>query len=256
MNARRLIVSWQDQTTRDFLPVAELVVTKDGEGERFELGYLEGARAALQHGFQPFLAFPYIDRRYAGSKLFPFFQNRVMPATRPDYLDYVAALGLDRNTASGIDLLGRSEGRRHTDRVETVLAAERNPENGGYVTRFLLRGVRHIDGAEDVIRRLKAGDRLTATVDFANPKNTRARHLRFEGEVIGLVPNYLLADLDALDGAEAGATFTVERVNLPPHPTYHRVLVRLDARWPEGFEPFDTEPFHRYRADRLERLAG
>ena len=42
---RRLIVNWQSETTREFLPVAELVVTKAAEGERFEFGYLEGVRA-------------------------------------------------------------------------------------------------------------------------------------------------------------------------------------------------------------------
>jgi hypothetical protein len=256
MTPRRLIVNWQNETTRELMPVAELVATKTNEGERFEFGYLEGVRAALQQGFQPFLAFPHIDRRYAGSALFPFFQNRVLPTTRPDYLEYVAALGLDRETANVVDLLGRSEGRRHTDRIETVLAAQRDPESGRYVTRFLARGVRHVPGAEGAILRLKEGDVLTAILDPANPKNPRARELRFEDEVIGFVPNYLLPDVDALDSGEAGPTFTVERINPPPHPTHHRILVRLDAQWPEGFEPFQAEPFQRYRVDTEQRLAG
>lgn len=238
------------------MPVAELVVTRAQEGERFEFGYLEGIRAALDHGFQPFLAFPLIERRYASATMFPFFQNRVLPTTRPDYLDYVVALGLDRESANMVELLGRSEGRRHTDRIETVLAAQRDLASGGYVTRFLLRGVRHVEGAEDKIRELKRGDVLTATLEPTNPKNPRARQLRAGGEVIGWVPNYLLGDLDALDSAEAGATFTVERVNPPPHPNHHRVLVKLDARWPEGFEPFSAAPFERYRVSEGQRLAG
>lgn len=123
MTSRRLIVSWQCEATRAILPVAELVVTGEGKGERFEFGYLEGVRAAIEKGFQPFLAFPHLDRRYAGTELFPFFQNRVLPTTRPDYFEYVAALGLSPETANVVELLGRSEGRRQTDRIETVLAA-------------------------------------------------------------------------------------------------------------------------------------
>jgi hypothetical protein len=251
-----LIVNWQSETTREILPVAELVVTTTGEGERFEFGYLEGVRAALEKGFQPFLAFPDLDRRYAGSALFPFFQNRVLPTTRPDYLDYVAALGLNAETANVVELLGRSEGRRHTDRIETVLAAQRDPDTGRYVTRFLARGVRHVLGAESAILGLNEGDTLRATLDSANPKNPRARLLRFGEEAIGFVPDYLLADMEALDRADASPTFTVERINPPPHPAHHRILVRLDAEWPEGFEPFHAEPFQRYRAESEERLAG
>lgn len=256
MSVRRVIVSWQDEATRAVLPVAELVVSNEGHGKRFEFGYLEGVRAALEKGFQPFLAFPHLDRRYAGSALFPFFQNRVLPTTRPDYVEYVTALGLSLETANAVELLGRSEGRRQTDRIETVLAAQRDPVDGGYVTRFLVHGVRHVAGAEAVILRLRPGDLLTATLDPENSVNPRARHLRIGDEVIGFVPNYLLADLDALEGGKARPTFTVERINPPPHPAHHRLLVRLDAPWPEGFEPFQAAPFQRYRPEKDERLAG
>ena len=59
--------------------------------------------------------------------------------------------------------------------------------------------------------------------------------------------------MDALDGGEAGQTLTVERINPPPHPARHRVLVRLDAQWPQGFEPFNAERFQPYRADSEDR---
>lgn len=253
---RRLIVNWQSEAPREFLPVAELVVTKAAEGELFEFGYLEGVRAALEKGFQPFLAFPDLDRRYAGSALFPFFQNRVLPTTRPDYLDYVAALGLNAETASVVELLGRSEGRRHTDRIETVLAAQRDLATGRYVTRFLARGVHHVLGAENTILGLQEGNTLEATLDSANLKNPRARLLRFGDDAVGFVPDYLLADVEALDRGDAGPTFVVERINPPPHPAHQRILVRLDAEWPDGFEPYHAESFQPYRAESKERLAG
>ncbi len=258
MSPRKLIVNWQDDATRSILPVAELIEVNETDVDRFEFGYLEGVRSAMEKGFQPFLAFPDLDRRYASAKLFPFFQNRVLPTTRPDYLDYVAALGLSPETANVVELLGRSEGRRQTDRIETVLAAQREPTTGGYITRFLARGVRHLDGAETAILGLEAGAILTATVDSANPVNPRARLLRVGEQSVGFVPDYLLADMEVLDRGETGPTFTVERINPAPHPTHHRLLVRLDAPWPEGFEPFQAPLFQRYRPEpeKHERLAG
>ncbi len=127
---------------------------------------------------------------------------------------------------------------------------------GGYVTRFLVRGVRHLAGAEDVILRLHVGDVLAVTLDSENPVNPRARHLRVGEEAIGFVPNYLLADLEALEGGKTSPTFTVERINPAPHPAHHRLLVRLDAPWPAGFEPFRAPPFQRYHPATDERLAG
>lgn len=248
MTVRRLILNWQVESTREILPVAELIIQRTGEEERFEFGYLEGAREACGRGFQPLMAFPDLDRRYASGELFPFFRNRVLPSTRPDYLDYLAALNLDADTADHVELLGRGHGRRQTDRIETVLAAERDVETGRYVTRFLARGVRHVESAEEAIRGLQADDRLETTLEADNPHNPRARMLRTHGVAIGYVPDYLLADLDVLDVSDAEPQFVVERVNPPPQPAHHRLLVRLEARWPTDFEPFAAPVFQRYRA--------
>jgi hypothetical protein len=158
-------------------------------------------------------------------------------------------LGLTVQTASAVDLLGRSEGRRQTDRIETVLAAERDPDTGRYVTRFLLRGVRHVADAESVIGRLRVGSELEATLEPSNEHNPRARQLSFAGSMIGYVADYLLADLDALEAAAAEPRFAVERVNPTPHPAHHRVLVCLEAAWPPGFEPFSDPVFAPYRED-------
>lgn len=249
MTRRRLILNWQIEATREIVPVAELVVTTAGDTQRFELGYLEGVRHALANGFQPFMAFPELDRRYTSTELFPFFRNRVLPTTRPDYLEYVTALNLKPETADRVELLGRGLGRRQTDRVETVLAAERDAVTGRYVTRFLVRGVKHVDGAEEAIRGLRAGVHLAAVIEPENTANPRARRLEAGGKSIGYVPDYLLSDLDKLDSSNAGPKFVVERTNLPPHPIHQRVLVRLEASWPEGFEPFDASKFRPYRAD-------
>jgi hypothetical protein len=251
MTPRRIILNWRHAPSRRIMPVAELLALAVGSpgGAGYEFGYIEGVRIALELGFQPFLAFPHLDRRYTSSQLFPFFQNRVLPSTRPDYMEYVEALGLSVEAADVIDLLGRSEGRRRTDQVETVLAAERDPKTGRYATWFLLRGVRHLPDAEAAIGRLRPGDELVAALEPTNEANPRARQLRFEDVLIGYVADYLLADLDVLEAAAAAPRFFVARVNPPPYPAHHRVLVRVDAAWPVGFVPFSAPTFERYRGD-------
>ncbi len=238
---RRLIINWQHEESRRILPVAELLV--DATESSFEFGYIEGVRAARKLGFQPFVAFPEIDRRYVSDDLFPFFRNRILPTTRPDYLEYVEALGLTLDTANAVDLLGRSAGRRHTDRIETVLAAEKDATTGGYLAHFLVRGVRYVPGAEAVVLELQVGTKLDVAFDVTNPVKPLARHLCFKGKPIGFVSDYLLPDLQALDAASAKPSFTVVRVNPEPVPAHHRVLVRVDAEWPLGFQPFSGTEF-------------
>jgi hypothetical protein len=249
MTPRRLIVNWRHEPTRGIMPVAELITTRPPAEPCYEFGYVEGVRRAIALGFEPFLAFPHLHRRYRDAQLFPFFRNRTMPSTRPDYVNHVEALGLSVQTADVVDLLGRSEGRRLTDRLETVLAAERDPRTGRYVTRCLLRGIKHVPGAEVVIDRMWAGSELSATLEPDNVRNPRARQLRFEGTLIGYVADYLLPDLDALEAAGSVPRFVVERINPPPCSSRHRVLLRVDAAWPVGFEPFGDPAFAPYRSD-------
>jgi hypothetical protein len=89
---RRLIVTWKSDASTGILPVAELIIRV--VGPRYRFGYLEGAREAQRYGYQPFLAFPNLEARYESETLFSFFANRVLPSTRPDYLESLNAVGL------------------------------------------------------------------------------------------------------------------------------------------------------------------
>jgi hypothetical protein len=247
MTPRRLILNWRHEPSNASIPVAELLAGPS-DVPRYEFGYVQGVRRARLLGFQPFLAFPELHRRYAGTQLFPFFRNRVLSRTRPDYASYVETLGLSVKTADVVDLLGRSEGRRRTDGVEMALVPERDLRTGEYVTRFLLRGVRHLAAAEAVISRLGSGNELESVSVPKGSHKHRTRSLYFKGEAIGRVADYLLADLDALEAADAAPQFIVERVNPPPHPAHHRVLVRIEAPWPTGFKPFSGPEFRPYQS--------
>ena len=56
---------------------------------RFQYRSIESVRE-----FRPFIGFPDFDRVYESSRLWPFFDLRVMDRKRPDYSQYVGWLGL------------------------------------------------------------------------------------------------------------------------------------------------------------------
>jgi len=241
---RRVIVTWKNDESRAIVPVAELLIDEDAGRTRYQFGYLAGVEQALSLGFQPFLAFPDFARRYASDRLFPFFQNRVLPSTRPDYLESLLALGLNPDEATFAELFGRGNGRRATDRIETFLVPSATDDR--YTTHFLVRAVRHVNGAEDVAAQLRLGDALRVELESTNEWNPRARLLVAEAGTVGYLPDYLVPDVDALEAAGVSPSVVVERVNPPPQPAHHRLLCRLESGWPEGFEPMRDPRLERY----------
>ncbi|CAN91428.1 MULTISPECIES: HIRAN domain-containing protein [Sorangium] len=240
---RTLFVTWYDSNHRAIIPVARLVHHGGTGGDLYEFQYVQGALKAMERGFQPFIAFPELYKVYRSLSLFPFFANRVMPTTRPDYLAYLQVLGLNPAEADSVEILARSGGRRETDRIEVVPAPEQD-ETGGYTTRFLLRGVRYIPGAEERIARLVSGERLFWMLDAQNESNPNAVALRSADKcLLGYIPDYLVPDIAKLIDYRVSMDVFVDRVNLPPAPLHHRVLGRLEARWPDGFVPFQGEQF-------------
>ncbi|MEM9695020.1 MAG: hypothetical protein AAGA56_20935 [Myxococcota bacterium] len=227
------------------MPVAELTVYD--EGERYVFRYVQGVEDAFEEEFHAFAAFPDVEATYESRELFAFFQNRIMPRSRPDFPRYVAELGLDPN--GGIDvaeLLGRGLGIRETDRIETALVPRRDPATGRYVTHFPVRGVRHVDRAEAVAAELTEGESLELLLDPENPRNPRARKLVSERGVVGFLPDFLVAELDSLEQHGSLPSCRVVRLNPPPAPPQKRVLVRLEADWPEGHRPLDAQAFRPF----------
>lgn len=243
---RRLIVTWKSDASKGILPVAQLIIQVE---PRYRFSYLDGARGALRCGFQPFLAFPSLETTYESQVLFPFFANRVLPTTRPDYLELLTAVGLDVQDASVAEVLGRTNGRRATDRIETILVPVPDAQ-GRYRTHFFLRGVNHSPRAEDVIAELAPGESLTLVGDPNNEYNPRARQLHARGHHLGYVPDYLVDDIDALESAGVMPAVFAERVNLRPHPAHYRLLCRMDCEWPSGFVSFQDPRLAPYDGSR------
>jgi hypothetical protein len=231
-----LYVAWRDPRSRLILPVARLVRCEDGT---YEFAYVKGCDEATEHGFEPFIAFPDRYVVYHCDTLPPFFQNRVMQSTRPDYNEYVTSLGLDPKLTEPFTLLAANDGRRATDQVEVFPELQVDSE-GRVHGRFLARGVRHIEGAEEHIEKLSEGDRLFCMCDVQNQVNPNAIALRTaQHAVVGYAPDYLADELTRLLEHDADLLVKVERINRPPAPRHHRLLLTLDARYP-GYQGLRT----------------
>jgi hypothetical protein len=223
---RRFLVVWQ-RPDRTFVPVGQLDVRRD-EQDVAHSSFRYLPRAAAETDFQPFLAFPDVDQVYErNGALFPFFANRVMSPRRPDFAQYVTALGLASDEADPLEILARSGGERATDTIHVVPF----PERDGNVEwrHFLVSGVRHQPGAQERIARLAEGDQLHLRAEPDNKKNRQAMLLDVErDQPVGWLPDYLLPEFHAhLDAGHTPAVYVV-KANGPEVPWHLRLLCRLE----------------------------
>lgn len=228
-HADRLIVAWR-QPNRLTVPVGVLSRTEDG---LFQFSYLK--RANSVDGFRPFAGLGDLEHTYRSETLFPVIANRLMPRARPDYPEWIDQLGL-ANDADIFEILGRSGGLRVTDNVELLPYPQ--VDAGELVTRFFVRGIRHLDGAELAARSLGLGDRLRLRDEPENPVNPDAMLLdAHSGEPVGYLPDYLTGTVHSLRAINGELpAVVVDKVN-PDAPPTVMVLVTMAAPCPSDFEP-------------------
>jgi len=246
VNAKRLIVTWQDSKTRKYFPVGRLSLLGSPREPKYLFVYTKGIWEAAERGFRPFAAFPDVKQRYESTELFPFFANRLLPESREEREEFVRGLGLDPVKASPLEVLARSGGRRTTDSVETLALPETENSGRNYLAYFFLsHGLRHMpDFAEDYARKLKPGDELFLMHDLQNVVDRRALLLRTEDNCpLGFLPRHLLDDTWGLIENGESLKVSVEKINLSPFPIQQRVLCRMTAIAPEGFSPCSGEAY-------------
>ena len=212
----------------------------DGEVS-FRFVYLKSAEQLK--GFRHLPGLPDLHRVYDSPHLFPVFRNRQMPRRRPDYQDYVRELDLEV-TSDPFEVLARSEGWRATDRIEVFAYPDRTSE-GDITTLFFARGIRHLDGAAEAVSRVARDDVLNLVDDADNDVNPWAMLMSNRtSETVGWVPNYLVDMIHELRdpfGVDVG--ITAEHVNPETTPPHMRLLCRLRAPWPDGYEPLSAPEF-------------
>jgi hypothetical protein len=235
-------VAWRAPTTRTWYPVGRLRSIDSS----YEFVYTASAeRARKEAGFQPLASFPDLDVRYISDDLFPLFANRLLAKSRRDYPAFVEWLSLPDDEADPVALIARSGGHRATDALEIFQCPERDA-TGLVRMHFFAHGLQHFSPQTiERAARLKAGEPLLLLHDFQNSYDPSALMLRTAEEVpgdiypVGYCPRYLLPDVfELLKRSQTSVRVSVLRVNPPPAPIGFRLLCRLTAAWPAGYQPF------------------
>lgn len=245
-----LYVVWQDPVTSRYFPVGRLRRSGTATEEIYEFVYTKGMDAARESGFEPFLSFPDGDKSYVSASLFPFFANRLLPSSREDYSDYIDQLGLSPATATAMEILARSGGRRITDSIELFAPPhiQKSTNGRGHVLDylFLVHGIRHMKECSQLQAEtnLRDGDSLFLLHDLQNAADPQALLLRTAGYCcVGFIPRFLCDDVWALFKDGENMRITVAKVNPPPAPVQQRVLCRLTGIARNHFVPCSSKDF-------------
>lgn len=231
----RLAVAWQHPRTRRITAVGLLTYDESP----YAFSYLRSVSAV--EGFQPFLGFPDLGRRYEAPTLFPLFAQRVMRSSRPDFERYREALRLEPG-ASDWSILGRSQGQREGDGIR--VSREPDVDQHGVTTStFFVNGLRHRMRQDprvvETLAGLAPGDRLTLVDEPTNREGPRALLVaERSGLALAWVPSVLLSYVHTVRSI-APPVLTVSATNGLDVPPAYRLLVTLDGTVPEGYRPFD-----------------
>lgn len=243
MRNRVLYLAWQDKgSTRQWFPVGRL----DVSSSNYKFRYLAGAqRAHDESGFEALYDFPNFYKEYESPQLFPLFKNRVLTKGRRDFEDYLKCLNLSGN-ADSIEILSVDGGTRVTDSFEVFPEPVRR-EDGSFVCKFFVHGIRHINtSAQERVTLLSGGEDLLLAVELTNPVTKIAIQLQTEDHyIIGWTPRYLVDDLVHVISNDPDVyRAKIIKVNVPPAPFNQRILVELSCKWPEGHRPMSKNDFH------------
>lgn len=228
-------MTWQHPLTRRTTAVGLLTHVDT----TYRFCYLHSASTV--EGFQPFLGFPDLERRYAAAALFPLFAQRVMHPSRPDFDRYRRALGLDVDSSDWA-MLGRSQGQREGDAIRVFPEPDVN-EAGVTSSTFFVNGLgdrmREDPRVEPALVRLIVGNRLRLLEERATAEDTRALLVvERTGVALARVPGLLLSHLDEIRSHGEPELSVADTNGLNVLPAY-RLLVMLRGTAPVGYRPFD-----------------
>lgn len=233
---KHLYVAWQDEGTREWVPVAMLKEIDDG----YVLRYTRGARRCK--GFVGLGRMAELDKVYFSKTLFPFFLNRMISKSRPEYKNYLKWLGLNEVAGDPMSIMAVTGGVRATDSFELVPSPHQ--EGDKLVLDFFPRGLRYMPPSTiETISSLTQGTRLYLVRDVQNPKDANALLLRTDAPnvLVGYMPKYYCSGLGLLlDDVANDVIVEVKCVNTEA-PLDMRLLCKLTAPWRRGFQLLESE---------------
>lgn len=249
MKSKELILIWKaDQERGENVPIGKLSYGDD----LYRFRYLAGMRRAQSLGFRGLIEFPDLSKEYSSPELFPVFSNRVISKKRKDFEAYVQSLGMRLRLSPlfYMEVLGRSGGRRATDRFRVFLPPEKFAD--GNRERFsiycFIAGLsqpQFLSAFEKNTKRIHEGLELDLVPEPSNSHDPNALAVYLKKTQLGYVPAYYASELSLLPGLPPSCT--VKRVNRPAIKwAPDLLLVEILGDWPTEWRPFtggDYIPF-------------
>lgn len=233
---KTLFVASQDPKSREWVPVARL----DGGDNGYALSYTRGALKSP--GFVGFGRMSALDRVYYSETLFPFFANRLLSRSRPEYRQFIDWIGLDDAFQDDpMSVLSAAGGIRATDNFEVIALPE--VRDGWLRMRFFPKGLRYLpEHAASVINSFSVDQSLYLMHDMQNKNDRNAIVIRSEKPIamVGYVPRYYCAGLLHLLGRNSSVATLVRRLNSGA-PLDMRYLCEVNAQVPKGFDLLEHE---------------
>lgn len=238
----KLLLAWRNPKNHEWIPVGKLSYCDS----KYIFKYTSAAaKSAKEGGFTPFAAMGEFSESYESSELFPLFQNRLLPKSRPEYAAYLDWLNLKEEKFSPLDELARSGGIRVTDNLQLFPVPEK--VSGAYSVNFFSHGIRHLAPCYiDRIAHLNPGSRLYLMADLQNNNDSFALTLRTDDppELVGYVPRFFARDFNELidiNGAK-NVYVIVDKINIHA-PLQFKLLCKFTTSWPDNFSAFRDDDF-------------
>ena len=244
---KTVFLAWQNPgPDRAWYPIVRLDRLDDfPDPPHFCFRYLKGAQQAQEKaGMEPLENFPTFSRVYRAANPFALFKNRIMNAKRPDFADYLKAMGLDPQNPDPMEILAISNGKRETDNFEVFPKIEPDAQHH-FCCRFFLHGWRHVhQAAQERIPKLQNGEELQVAIERGNPATDLAIQLQTEDYLmLGWTPRYLVDDLvPVITRKDESLKARIVQVNRDA-PAFSRVLVELAGPWPQDYKPMSQGDF-------------
>jgi len=237
-----LLLAWKSHKSHAWIPVGRLSYVND----KFIFKYTSAARSSAENNdFIPFAKMLDLTECYESSELFPLFQNRLLPKSRPEYASYLDWLNLKPEDFSPLDELAMSGGIRVTDNLQLFPIPAR--ANGMYEVHFFSHGIRHLPPCYiERVSHLSHGNKLYLMADVQNNYDPFALALRTEDppEIVGYVPRFFARDFNKLISINSPSNVhvIVEKINLDA-PLQFKLLCKFTASWPDNFAVFCDDDF-------------
>jgi len=234
-----IYILWQDQITKLWHPVAKLV----RENDLYRLNYTKGATASK--GFLPFPQMEELDRIYESDEIFPFFNNRILPKSRPEFKSIIGWLDLNTEFFDPLEYLGVTSGQRKTDNYRILKVPEL--VDGKYTFNFLISGVQYLDDkSKSVISNLGQGSELEYFFETDNEIDQNAIKLldKITGTFVGYCPRYLVSDFKVLLGKNSNhlSNFKVKKLNLDA-PASYRLVCTFESEIHDKYIPLVMDEY-------------